>query len=222
MVKVFKNALLMIMIVGFVITLQNCKRTKTYNISQMMKDYFAYREGSYWKYINDSTEIADCTYVTFYKHAFDDASYNNIDREVISVKYSSNFLATSFISYFNCQGPDYYEIGTTIPTLPGETWGSTLAFYAGWPQNVFVVPKCYNGGGLFYYRIISSDTINNTVYKDIIFTELRSEDSSSANPNYFLQRIYFAKHIGIIKFIEISKYYNINRSYSLLNYHVIQ
>lgn len=218
---VIKKILLIIVIVGFVINLVSCKRSKTYDISQMMKEYFAYREGSYWKYINDSTGISDCTYVNYYKHAFDDASYKKIDREVISVQYSSNFLSTSFISYFNCEGPDYYEIGRKIPNLSGEAVVSTLAFYAGWPQNVFVVPECFSGG-LFYYKFISSDTINNTVYNDVIFSELRSADSSSANPNYFLQRIYFAKHIGIIKFIEISKYYNINRSYSLLNYHVIQ
>ena len=221
MVKVFKNALLMIMIVGFVITLQSCKKTRTYEISQMMKEYFVYREGSYWKYINDSTGMSDCTYVNQCTHAFVDATDKEYNFEVVTMKYSSTFLSYSSISYTPCQGPDYYNIGKTIPTLPGESVESGLAFFAGWPQNVFVVPACFSGG-LFYYRIISSDTINNTVYNDVIFTEARSADSSSTNPNYFLQRIYFAKHIGIIKFFEISKYWNINRSYSLLNYHVIQ
>ena len=202
------------------LTLTNCKKTKTYTISQMMKDYFAFQKGSYWIYKNDSTGTLDSTYVNSYSHVYKDETYENVQREFISMSYVSSFLCFSTIGYVSCQGPDYYGVSSFLYLPQGEIQGGLdVAFYAGWPENTKVIPNCITGG-IFYYKAIPSEMINNIEYKDILYSDLQAADTSPTNQNFALKRIYFAKNIGIIKFYEMTRTYN--KSFSLLKYKVSQ
>jgi hypothetical protein len=69
-----------------------------------MKQYFAYKQGSYWIYKDDSTGTLDSTYVNYYFHGNGNKDIPAVTREVIAMNFNSNFLTQFTIAYIgnNC------------------------------------------------------------------------------------------------------------------------
>jgi hypothetical protein len=188
-----------------------------------MKEYFDYHKGSYWIYKNDSTGLLDSTYVRSYNHTYGNR-YNDdkqITEEAIEFDYRSGFLSRSYMAYIACGGPNYYTIASEIFTSPSDTEHGLdlVAYYPNWPANTKVIPGC-TSDGLFLYKALSTENVGNISYSNVIYSELKSIDSSLTN--VYIRKIYFAKNIGIIKYYELNPFNHINRSYSILRYKVIQ
>ena len=151
-----------------------------------------------------------------YSYVDNDNSIERLTRELLVMHYSSKFLYLTSITYFPCSGPDYYEVSGIMNQTPGQTeGGGVVAYDPNWPPNTKIIPGCFQGG-IFFYKIISHDTINKISYQNVIYSELRSIDSSMTNPYMYVRKI------GILKYYELDRLYKINRSYSLLRYKVIQ
>jgi hypothetical protein len=208
-----------------VVLLASCqKELPYYSISDDMKQLFAYQQGSYWIYQNDSTDFIDSTYVISYYRNNSDNFYPGMTREIISICFKSQFLSDFEIGYF-CPGPNCLTIARKVidsnDTLSREIQGP-IAYFAGWEPNMKIYSQNCLGDCMFSFRIIPTDTINNTIYSNIIYSKMISIDSTDTNPDFYFREIHFAKNIGILKYVETIKYYNIHRSWSLKKYNVIQ
>jgi hypothetical protein len=191
-----------------------------------MKDWFVYQKGSYWIYKDDSTGALDSTYVTStndFIHDYTDYDKTTMKAEWVFVYFNSKFLSNFIIEYSYCEGPNRLTVGSHFKTPePGmASEDGDIAYFLGWPSNVKIIPNCWKGE-VFFYKVISTDTINQHDYSNLIYSEVQWKDSSLTNPQYYLRKISFAKHIGIVKYFEVSQYYNVNRSYSLLRYKTVQ
>jgi len=106
-----------------------------------MKEYFAYQNGSYWIYKNDTTGINDSTSVSSYIHVNDDKEITGITRELISMEFKSKFLGRSVISYNTCDGPNNYLISSIINPVTLET-ADALAFTSNCSPDTKIIPGC--------------------------------------------------------------------------------
>ena len=146
-------------------------------------------------------------------------------REIIVLYFRSHFLSVFEISY-SCPGQNCLSITSKLE-YPNDTnqveMGGPIAYFPGWEPNKNITSDClFSSRVMFTYRVIQSDTINNMIYKNVIYSKYFSIDSSSTNQHFYSREIYFAKNVGIIKYSEISRYYNIQRTFSLKSYKVIQ
>jgi hypothetical protein len=189
-----------------------------------MKQLFAYQQGSYWIYRNDSTDLLDSTYVNSYFSDTQDNFYPGMTREIIVMNFKSQFLSDFEIGYF-CPGQNCLKIARKVidsnDTLQQEIQGP-IAYFAGWEPNMNIQSQKCLGDCIFIFRIIPKDTVNDNIYSNIICSKMISIDSTDTNPNFYFREIYFAKNIGILKYVETMKYYKIHRSWSLKRHHVIQ
>jgi hypothetical protein len=207
-----------------VVLFASCKKELPhYSISDDMKQMFAYQQGSYWIYQNDSTDLFDSTYVNSCYSNTHDNFYPGMTREIIAMYFKSQFLSDFEIGYF-CPGQNCLTIARKVinsnDTLQHEIQGP-IAYFAGWEPNMKIYSQNCLGDCIFTYRIIPKDTVNNNIYSNIICSKMISIDSIN-NPEFYFREIYFVKNIGIIKYVENIKYYNIQRSWSLRRYKVIQ
>jgi hypothetical protein len=198
-----------------------CKKEYIYTISDSMKQYFAYRQGSYWIYKNDSTGLLDSTYVTSYYHNPEYNFGNGIKFEVIDFRIHGAFLSESTIQYIECTAKESLMETSNIDTLDHFYSEHYYIYDPSLLLNIKNTNKCvYNS--YILYKAIAHENINNTIYNNIVSIKIQSNDSSSTNSDYYQREIYFAKNIGIIRYFEINRIENIHRSYSLLRYKVIQ
>jgi hypothetical protein len=207
----------------FLFALYSCKPNRHYSISDDMKAWFAYQQGSYWIYQNDSTKSIDSTSIEIFTHLLNENAHSDYTREMIGMYYKSGFLSSCIIyGYDPCGGNNYYNVSGIRDTLPGayEVSGP-LAYSPNYSPGERIVLPC-DDWGIFHYYFLKSDTINQIPYKDLIYSEIITVDSSATNPRLYVRKIYFAKNVGIVKFYELLPYWKINRSYSLLRYKVKQ
>ena len=189
-----------------------------------MKQYFGFKMGSYWVYKNDSTGEIDSTYV---RNFFDsDVPYSDKYRfELVSTIFHSKFLSAVEIHYSSCLANNIVKVTGKSDTVNipdyAET-GGPIAYFPGWSSNSQVITTDCLIGCIFVFKLISSDTINNKIYKNLIYSKTQSSDTNTLNSSYFFREIYFAKNIGIIKYFERNNYSNIVRSRSLIKYSVNQ
>ena len=97
----------------------SCKKTTYYGISDFVKEYFSYKQGSYWIYKNDSTGEIDSTFVSAFNYLnnFTPEDYPDIKLEQIVMIFQSPFLSESKIWYLSCSGPNYVEYGSKLDTI---------------------------------------------------------------------------------------------------------
>jgi hypothetical protein len=205
-----------------------CKKIPEYTISDSMKKYFLYQPGSYWIYRDDFTGSIDSTYVTSYRDFFTDGktgSKTTERYEWLYVNFQSVFLYDYMIIYTSCDEPDYMSVGSHQDTInhTGETEsaGGPVSYNPNWPQNQKIIPPCATGS-VFIYRTSPTDTLNNVVYHNIIYSENVSRDSSSSNPYYFHRKITFSEDAGIIRYFEVIRKKSIIRSYTLLRSKIVR
>jgi hypothetical protein len=218
-IKIF----LICVLVGFV----SCKKdTPYYKISDSMKQYFLYQKGSYWIYQNDSTNTIDSTYVDNISsgtQGIGDDGRHLYSFDWITINYKSKFLQNFKIAYF-CTGPNSLQIAEIYSDLDSSLMNLSdgpTAFIGNSELNTLTYSNCL-GNAVFIYKVIPSITVNDLNYSNIIYTKLKSIDSSSSNPEFYSREIYFAKNIGIIKYLETYRYFNKQRFWSLKTYKVIQ
>lgn len=225
--KTIPQKIIFILTVIIIFFLGSCKKnTPHYSISDEVKKYFDYHEGSYWVYKEDLTGLEDSTYVYSYAHVNNNEDFSGMTRELITIIFKSQFINQSVIQYVGCAGPDYVEVCSRLdPSSPPEFEGPnvfSVAYFPGWQADKKnISPEC-TPNFIYFYKIIPSVTVNNVLYHNIIYSEFGSVDSAISNSNYYQRKLYIAKNIGIIKYSEIAKYLNINRSFSLLRHKVIQ
>jgi len=202
-----------------------CKKDPYYPVSDEMKQYFNFQNGSYWIYKNDSTGFLDSSYVSRYSDDQNQTSYSGKRREFIVIDFNSNLLSEFTMTYMQCAEAEYLEISSKLDsTLPPDKieYGGPVAYCPVWEPNMKITSNNCLHDVVFLFKTIPSKTVNNTVYKDIIYSSYTTSDSSLTNPYFYRREIYFAKNVGIIKCFEISKYWNVHRSYSLIRHKVIQ
>jgi hypothetical protein len=202
------------------ICISGCKKPTEYNLSPSIREYFTFKPGSFWIYQNDSTGKLDSTSVQNFSNFITDwyeGSTVIAKSEVLVVDFNSSFLKELDVITNSCKQSDYaFLTGKDISGY--ESDGSTL-FYPEWKQDVLLIPEC-SPGIQYYYKIKSSDTINNQVYHDVLFTEIRSIDSSYQS--YHFRRISYSPHIGIIKYYDYFPARNINCSFTLKRCNIIK
>jgi hypothetical protein len=209
-----------------IIIISSCKKAPYYPVSDEMKEWFSFQKGSYWIYKDDSTGTLDSAYVTAnndFIYDYQDYSKTTWQAEWVITDFNSKFLYNFKIQYVNCEGSNFFTVGSHLQNLPpGQTEdGGDLGYFPGWPSNTKIIPNCWKGD-VFFYRNILADTINNISYSNLLYAENQRVDSALTNPYYYLRKMYFVKHVGIVKYYEVSKQFNIKRSYSLLRYKVYQ
>jgi hypothetical protein len=211
---------------GFlVILLLSCKKVPSYGISDGMKEYFSYKQGSYWIYKNDSTGTIDSAYVKSYQDDYqDNKDYDKIvsKAEVLLIYFKSVFLRSFYIAHLNCWGSDILQVGSCRTPQDTTSLGiGGIIYYPSALKNTKFTPDCTNDY-IFLFKVLPSDTVNGKVYSNVLFTEIQSVDSSSTNKLYYFREIHFVKNLGIIKYFQIDRYDNIRSSYSLLRNKSIQ
>ncbi|MGA3013973.1 MAG: hypothetical protein ABSD71_08055 [Bacteroidales bacterium] len=209
----------------FITLCVSCKKVPYYAVSDSEKAYFAFQKGSYWIYKDDSTGVVDSTYVFMYDDNKILISDSRVRIEFVSSYFKSKFLSAFELGYTVCAGPDYFQLTSKLnPLIDSSTVeiDGPVAFYPGWPQNTKIISNDCIPNYYFYYKLIPSDTINNVIYKNLIYSKFQSIDSSSTNPIFYLREVYFAKNVGLVKYFEINRYSNIHRRLSLLRERVIQ
>jgi hypothetical protein len=205
-----------------------CKKVPEYTISDSMKKYFLYQPGSYWIYRDDFTGSIDSTYVNSYRVFFKDGrtgSKTTERYEILFVNFQSVFLNDYMIMYTSCDEPDHMSVGshqdTIIHTGETESVGGPLSYNPNYPVNQKIIPPCETGL-VVYYKTSPTDTLNNEVYHNIIYSEAQTRDSSSSNPYYFHRKITFSEDGGILRYFEVIRNKNIIRSYTLLRSKIVR
>ena len=102
----------------FLLFIVCCNKEKNYTISDNMKEYFAYKQGSYWIYKNDSTGSLDSTYVDYYSDGNGNKNITGVTREVIALYFKSVYLTQFAIAYVPCDGPNYLTVSSILHDLP--------------------------------------------------------------------------------------------------------
>jgi hypothetical protein len=201
------------------------KETPYYKISDDMKQYFVYKPGSYWIFINDSTNETDSMYITeaIYSRqgVADNDGRHKYTFDMIAIYYQSRLFYESEIGYF-CAGPNTLKVKTKLSDTNQYAYAEPVTYFPGWELNTKITANQCIGGSVFIQQFLPSTSINNILYNNVIRTKIQSIDSTATNQNFYLRDVCFAKNIGIIKLIEESRYFNIYRSWSLSKYKVIQ
>jgi len=190
-----------------------------------MKQYFVYQPCSFWIFTNDSTNETDSTYITktiYSKQGVaDNDGRHQYSFDMISINYQSKLFYSSEIGYL-CAGPNTLKVKTKLSDTNQYANAEPITYFPGWGSNTKIIQSNCIGGFVFIQQFLTSITINNIIYNNIIRTKIQSIDSTNTCPIFYLRDIYFAKNVGIIKLIEESRYFNVYRSWSLSKYQVIQ
>ena len=92
-------------------------------------------------------------------------------------------------------------------------------FIPGGHRNATIIPECeriYH----YYYKVKAEDTINGKVYSNVLFTELKTIDTTYQNYHY--RRLSYSKDYGIIKFYDYYPFRKINHSFTLIRSKIIK
>lgn len=185
---------------------------------QIMKDYFLFKDRSYWIYKDSATGILDSFWVEDYVKEsywpYKEAGTRKCPcYEVFNYKIKRNFTYSFqkiyFESYFRNEGKEneqYYirfDLKSNSTTYNRENRFVTKGLDSIWNETpVF--------GG--YIKQLKKILVNNLTYNDIQFLYY-----PNPNPSDWVRRIYYAKYIGAIKFEDED-----GRVWELVNYKVKQ
>ena len=197
------------------IAIQGCKKATEYKLSTDIKEYFTFKPGSYWIYRNDSTGDLDSTYVKDFSN-FVHEEDKEIKWEVLVIDFESLFLKRLFVSVNSCKQINYTTL--EIRDFSGIETDGGVIFYPDWPQDKLLNPEC-EPTLQYYYEIKSTDTINNQIYHDVLFTELKNIGVSQRD---FFMRTSYSAYFGILKFYALNPQRHINSSFTLIRCKIIK
>ena len=222
-----KTLIQLILFTSLLLLLQavSCKRpddkkldcnNNTMQLPQMAKDYFLFKDGSYWVYKNTITQQQDSFYVTDFKNLTgDNTQYkygNTLKRcyEMYEYKMKGNLIGgMKCVSYPNFPNNDLQFATQTFfideynNKITGQQYSKFTFIGDSLLRSDFVLGSTINlldslgVSGKFYYNIISQRNANLGI------------DYAKVS--------YYAKNIGLIKFTT-----NDNQTYELIKYHINQ
>jgi hypothetical protein len=187
----------------------------TMQLPQMAKDYFLFKDGSYWVYKNTITQQQDFFYVSDFKNLTGDNSQykygNKLKRcyEFYSYKLSTTIGITIGIGIL----PSFPNNDLSFQNQPffiNETNSITGQLY---PKAEFVGDSLYRTNYVLDGIVMIIDTIeiDTQTFNNVLYFN---------NPNGGINYVtdsYYAKNIGLIKFTT-----NDNQTYELIKYHINQ
>ena len=187
----------------------------TMPLPQMAKDYFLFKDGSYWVYKNTITQQQDSFYVSDFKNLTGDNSQykygNKLKRcyEFYSYKLSTTIGITIGIGIL----PSFPNNDLSFQNQPffiNETNSITGQLY---PKAEFVGDSLYRTNYVLDGIVMIIDTIeiDTQTFNNVLYFN---------NPNGGINYVtdsYYAKNIGLIKFTT-----NDNQTYELIKYHINQ
>ncbi|OFY66481.1 MAG: hypothetical protein A3H98_02005 [Bacteroidetes bacterium RIFCSPLOWO2_02_FULL_36_8] len=199
----------------------SCKKEEPthFYIPQIVKDYAAYKPGSYWIYSIDSTEVEDSVFVSDYKEGetFDEGDENYEYSEIRH--YISSDLK-------NKKGEEFFHVGIGSRGISYEYNWEGEAFHGldFWylDNGKFILePSSYNNKVDTLTQIETSNLFGKT-YKDIVYCKdvsilIRGVSDSSKMDTI---ELWVAKHTGIIK--RVMSYDSFKTTYVLKRHNVIQ
>lgn len=199
------------------IYISGCKKQIEYKLSPSIKEYFTFKPGSYWIYRNDSTGELDSTYVKYFSIHIQENDEQLSTREVLVIDFNSLFLKRLEVIVNSCKQNNYAAVSGR--DLSGIHTDGGVFYYSDWPQEKVIIPEC-EPGIKYYYKLKSIDTINNQIYHDVLFTEIKCIDSSFQY--YHFRRISYSKHFGVIKYYDLLPPRNITSSFTLIRCKIIK
>jgi len=197
-----------------------CKKETThYTIPEGMKQYFAFKKGSWWKYLNDSTKLTDSTYLTNVIYStqgiYNDG--NEFTTDIISLYFASKFLV-------HCEMHNGCEKTSTkfYLTLSDEVNNfDPVAFIDGMQPFSFHNTMCGNPFGELWFASYPSVLMNDVVYNNVIHAILRYSYISGGRTDSVALKFYFAKNVGLLKYQHVLND-TVTESWSLKSYHTVQ
>jgi hypothetical protein len=198
----------------FIILATSCKKKLNTNyISDGLKEWVAFKPGSYWIYKNDSTGELDSAYCG--------ANYSQIrggDQEGgyfqdITLKINSKFIDSYFLTFLCApiSFRDYKEMFFMNLIKNGNQVLPMLAFNSNFPYNKEEI-LCHSQTTRFIVSYKDSVIINGLKYFNVLYNrEWSIKDSTN------VVEMYITKNIGLIKLTD-----SIKTHWSLLRYHVVQ
>jgi len=176
------------------------KETPHYTVSDEMKQYFAYKIGSYWIYINDSTKIIDSSYLTDVVN-----STQGVGKDGRHL-FSYDFIGLSFHSKFLIE----YEVKNDCDQKMTKLYiglgeNQTISFHPvayveGAPSNQNYYTNCGRPFGALWMETIPLLTLNEVTYSNVAQTILRYSEQLSNQIQNKVLKFYFAKNIGLLKY----------------------
>ena len=206
----------------FILFLTSCKKESPhYSISENMKQYFVYKKGSWWIYINDLSKVTDSTYLTdvfFSTQGIGSDGKTSFSSDLIGSSFKSKFLMESEIINDCDQKMTklYLGLGDGI-----NITFNPIAYADGIPLNTTYLTQCGRPYGDLFVEMIASDTINEKIFLNIIHSRLKYSELSGTINNIKVLHFYFVKNAGLIKYQYILND-SVCLSWSLKKYSVIQ
>lgn len=199
------NKLILILIISYLIGFQSCEKYDYYKMSDEIKQWSAFKEGSYWIYYNDSLNIEDSIFVTSYSEYIRiDLIDDNIFYEELLYFKSSNINDSIIISYqlYPKKYGDYDFI------IMEEANKYLNIRYSGIILTIPIVDEVqsYYGGGEYekteFIEQYSSYKISNISYNNVIYLKssvITITLDSLKEKNKVTNEYWLAKNYGIIK-----------------------
>ena len=184
-------------------------------LPQMAKDYFLFKNGSYWVYQNSTTNQFDSFYVDEFVDATgDNNQFQNGNKLKGCYEFYAYKLNGGLIGKINC---------VLYPLLPSNdrNYAEQTFFYDEYNNKVTgqsFAKFAFIGDSLLPTSNVLGSTINimDSIGVDGVFFHDIIIQNSTTGVDY-AQQSYFAKNIGLIQFTT-----NNNQTYELIKYHINQ
>jgi hypothetical protein len=185
----------------FTIIVGCSKRQSTYYIQDSLKEWTFYKTGSYWIFLNETSQNQDSLFIdedpTSY---FTPPEPTNTQYEIIKYEINNGFLTTGTLSAGMEDNAFFVFSDFQSGGMPLSTWiingkSSSISTYS------------------WLIKRFDTLTINKTLFYDVIHTRDSSEKGRARD-------YYFVKNIGLVKFsIRTAQF---DSTWSLLRWHVVQ
>jgi len=187
-------------------------KSKIYNISQEARDYLCYKQGSYWIYKNDSTNVLDSVYVTNYEEHTEnyeaDKKLQSIS-QIINIYLSNRDKKLKINEQIDPNGSLYGE--------DNYNFNQSFSDY---------LIDLYQGNIQWNFYSKIDFTVNAEIYNNVIYKSYKSNYANGTDSTFngyskeCTDEYWLAKNNWIIK--KILHYNNTTQSWSLVRSHIVQ
>ncbi len=201
-IPIFIVALILFFSVG-------CKKKERvhYTIADDVKQYGLFQKGSYWIYLNETTNQIDCTYVNQPPIFCTNNLEGPEDEPLIDNIFI--YLTSKYIEKIRMTGTYLMENFNPVSLNPMYISGINLHESRLFGSNIYTYVAEFDSlyiEGRTYYQVIQTRVVTPIIGNSIIDT--------------IIQNFFLAKSIGLIQIQR--EYPTTNTTWSLLRYHVVQ
>lgn len=182
-------------------------------LSQTIKEWSSFKEGSYWIYQNDSTEILDSMFVGYNGKEIYPSADNTYDVETVNTTITNtDNILLGFIFAVGANQITFQDVGTK------EEYSCAAGFNI--KEDKVEEEKIAQGYYAWSVRPVDDQIIHDITYHDVIFIEVKWLDEEGTIIEGTLNRYWIAKNNWIIKktFVQDGETY----SWSLLRKNIFQ